>query len=216
MSFTVGGRFCSRLHLNLPGEFNVGNALAAVSVAHHLKASEAAMKKALYHMSIKGRFDIVFRNDHFSVCVDFAHNGYSTRNHLEALREYHPKRLVCVFGADGNRSRHRRYEMGEASGRLADFSIVTSGHNRWESFEDILKDIHVGLDKTSGSYMVIPDRREAVRYAIEHAEEGDLITILGLGHESYQEENGVKYPYSDRDYVLQVTEELGLKNEKTE
>ena len=216
MSFTVGGRFCSRLHLNLPGEFNVGNALAAVSVAHHLKASEAAMKKALDHMSIKGRFDIVFRNDHFSVCVDFAHNGYSTRNHLEALREYHPKRLVCVFGADGNRSRHRRYEMGEASGRLADFSIVTSGHNRWESFEDILKDIHVGLDKTSGSYMVIPDRREAVRYAIEHAEEGDLITILGLGHESYQEENGVKYPYSDRDYVLQVTEELGLKNEKTE
>ena len=109
MSFTVGGRFCSRLHLNLPGEFNVGNALAAVSVAHHLKASEAAMKKALDHMSIKGRFDIVFRNDHFSVCVDFAHNGYSTRNHLEALREYHPKRLVCVFGADGNRSRHRRY-----------------------------------------------------------------------------------------------------------
>ena len=211
MAFTVSGRLNCRLHLNLPGEFNVGNALAAAAVAHHLGASTEAMKKALDHMAIKGRFDIVFRNDKFAVCVDFAHNGYSTRNHLEALREYRPKRLVCVFGADGNRSRHRRYEMGEASGRLADFSIVTSGHNRWESFEDILKDIHVGLDKTSGSYIVIPDRKQAVRYAIEHAQEGDMITILGLGHESYQEENGVKHPYSDREYVLQVIRELGIQ-----
>lgn len=212
MSFEVGGRLNCHLHLNLPGEFNVANALAAVSVAHHLGASTEAMAQALDHMSIKGRFDIVFRNDKFAVCVDFAHNGYSTRNHLEALREYHPKRLVCVFGADGNRSRHRRYEMGEASGRLADFSIVTAGHNRWETFEDILRDIHVGLDKTSGSYLVIPNRKEAVRYAIEHAEPGDMITILGLGHESYQEENGIKYPYSDRDYVLQVIEELGIQS----
>lgn len=210
-SFLVGGRLEAKLDLNLPGEFNAANALAAVAVAHHLGASVSAMEQALTHLSIKGRFDIVFRNDKFAVCVDFAHNGYSTRNHLEALREYRPKRLVCVFGADGNRSRHRRYEMGEASGRLADFSIVTAGHNRWETFEDILKDIHVGLDKTSGSYIVIPNRKEAVRYAIENAREGDLITILGLGHESYQEENGVKYPYSDRDYVLQVIKELGIQ-----
>ena len=210
--FDVDGAFHATLPVNLPGEFNAANALAAVAVAHHLGASKEAMERALSHMKIKGRFDIVFRNEHFAVCVDFAHNGYSTRNHLEALREYHPKRLVCVFGADGNRSKSRRYEMGEASGRLADFSIVTAGHNRWESFEDILKDIHVGLDNTDGAYMVIPNRKDAVRYAIENAEDGDFITILGLGHESYQEENGVKYPYSDREYVLQVVKELGLQS----
>jgi UDP-N-acetylmuramoyl-L-alanyl-D-glutamate--2,6-diaminopimelate ligase len=98
--------------------------------------------------------------------------------------------------------------MGEASGRLADLSIVTSGHNRYESFEQIFKDISVGLSKTAGEYIVIPNRKEAIRYAIEHVEEGDLITIIGLGHETYQEENGVKYPYSDTEYVKSVIAEL--------
>ena len=130
------------------------------------------------------------------------------------MREYQPKRLVCVFGADGNRSKSRRYEMGEASGKLADLSIVTAGHNRYERFEDILKDIHVGLDKTMGSYIVIPDRKQAIRYAIEHAREGDVITIIGLGHESYQEENGIKYPHSDTEFVKQVIQELGLEGDK--
>ena len=210
ISFHVNGKCQADIVVNLPGDFNVMNALAAVSVAHAIGVEEEAMNKALGHLNIKGRIDMVYRSDKFSVCVDFAHNGYSTRNLLEALREYRPKRLVCVFGADGNRSKSRRYEMGEASGRLADLSIITAGHNRWEKFEDILTDIHVGLDKTPGSYIVIPKRQEAIRYAIEHAEEGDLITIIGLGHETYQEENGVKYPHSDTEFVRQVIKELGL------
>ncbi len=212
IEFDVNGLYEDHIQVNFPGEFNVGNAMAAISVAHHMKASPEAIKYALTHMKITGRIDMVYRSDKFSVCVDFAHNGYSTRNLLEALREYRPKRLVCVFGADGNRSKHRRYEMGEASGRLADLSIITSGHNRWETFEAILKDIHVGLDKTTGSYIIIPDRKEAVRYAIEHAQEGDVITIIGLGHEHYQEENGIMYPYSDTEYVLGLIEELKLDN----
>lgn len=209
LHFRVEGKLKADIRVNMPGEFNVINALAAVSVADAMGVSQDDMNQALTHMNIKGRIDMVYRGA-FSVCVDFAHNGYSTRNLLEALREYRPKRLVCVFGADGNRSKSRRYEMGEASGRLADLSIVTAGHNRYESFEDILKDIHVGLDKTTGSYIVIPNRKQAIRYAIEHAEEGDVITIIGLGHENYQEENGVKYPHSDTDFVRQVIHELGL------
>lgn len=213
LSFHVEGKLTADIHVNMPGEFNVMNALAAVSVADVMGISEKAMNQALNHMNIKGRIDMVYRGT-FSVCVDFAHNGYSTRNLLEALREYRPKRLVCVFGADGNRSKSRRYEMGEASGKLADLSIVTAGHNRYERFEDILKDIHVGLDKTMGSYIVIPDRKQAIRYAIEHAREGDVITIIGLGHESYQEENGIKYPHSDTEFVKQVIQELGLEGDK--
>ena len=190
ISFDVKGKLEDSFIVNLPGVFNVKNALAAISVCHELNISDNAMKNALNHLNIKGRLDMVYRSDKFSVCVDFAHNGYSTRNLLEALREYRPKRLVCVFGADGNRSKSRRYEMGEASGKLADLSIVTAGHNRWETFEQICKDIQVGLAKTTGSYIIIPKRQEAIRYAIEHAEEGDVITIIGLGHETYQEESG--------------------------
>lgn len=212
ISFHVSGKsgLNDTISVNLPGEFNVYNALAAVCVADAIGVKSSEMNQALMHMNIKGRFDMVYDSEQFKVCVDFAHNGYSTRNHLEALREYRPKRLVCIFGADGNRSKSRRYEMGEACGRLADFSIVTAGHNRFETFEQILADIHVGLDKTDGSYIVIPKRQDAIRYAITHAQPGDLITIIGLGHETYQEENGVKYPHSDTEFVRQVIRELGL------
>lgn len=209
LRFHIEGKCQMDIQVNMPGEFNVMNALAAVCVADTMGISEKVMNEALTRLNIKGRIDMVYRGA-FSVCVDFAHNGYSTRNLLEALREYRPKRLVCVFGADGNRSKSRRYEMGEASGKLADLSIVTAGHNRYEQFEDILKDIHKGLDKTTGSYIVIPNRKQAIRYAIEHANEGDVITIIGLGHENYQEENGMKYPHSDTEFVKQVIRELGL------
>ena len=171
---------------------------------------DAAMREALANIHIKGRVDIVYKGK-FSVCVDFAHNGASAWQHLTALREFRPKRLICVFGADGNRSKGRRYGMGEAAGKLADFSIVTSGHNRWETFEQILADTEVGLHKAEHpNYIAIKNRKEAIRYAIENAQEGDLITIIGLGHESWQEEMGVKYPYSDTEYVKELIAELGL------
>jgi UDP-N-acetylmuramoyl-L-alanyl-D-glutamate--2,6-diaminopimelate ligase len=208
LDFCVKGALQGQFQVNLPGLFNVGNALAAIVVAHRMGVSVEAMARALCHLSIKGRIDMVYRSDCFQVCVDFAHNGYSTRNLLLALREYRPKRLICIFGADGNRAKSRRYEMGEASGRLADLSIVTSGHNRYESFEQIFQDISVGLSKTTGEYIVIPNRKEAIRYAIEHVEDGDLITIIGLGHETYQEENGIKYPYSDTEYVKSVIDQV--------
>ena len=118
-----------------------------------------------------------------------------------------------LSGADGNRSKYRRYEMGEASALLADLSIVTAGHNRYETFDQIFADIKIGIDKAQKekaepvSYLVIPNRKEAIRYAIEHAQEGDMITILGLGHESYQEENGVKTPHSDIQFAAQCCKE---------
>ena len=207
--FTVGGRVSGDFFVNLPGDFNADNALAAIVVCHELGIEDDVIREALSHISIRGRLEMVYRTPELSVCVDFAHNGYSTRNLLVALREYDPKRLICIFGADGNRAYTRRTLMGEASGRLADLSIITSGHNRWETFEEILKGIKEGIDPTGGKYIVEPNRQKAIRDAIENAQDGDLITIIGLGHESYQEEGGVKYPYSDRDYVLQVLKECG-------
>lgn len=196
------------INCNMCGDFNVTNALAAIAVAGELGIPAQAVTDAMAHLKIKGRLEMVYNTEQLKVCVDFAHNGYSTRNLLEALREYRPRRLVCIFGADGNRAISRRTEMGEASGRLADLSIVTSGHNRWETFENICKDIMVGMEPTGGKYLVIPNRKEAIRYAIENRQDGDLITIIGLGHETYQEEMGVKYPYSDSEYVLGLIQEL--------
>ena len=208
--FTLTGAISDTFKINFPGDYNAFNAVAAIVVANHLGVSRDAMKAALKNVHIKGRNDIVYRGK-FSVCVDFAHNGESTWAHLRAMRAYNPKRLICIFGADGNRSKGRRYGMGEAAGTLADFSIVTSGHNRFESFEDILFDTEVGLKKAPNpKYIAIKNRKEAIRYMLNHAEEGDLITIIGLGHEHWQEENGVKTVYNDEEFVMEVLTEMGL------
>ena len=199
-----------RFFVNLPGDFNTWNALAAIAAADILGAPVSAMKKALANVHIKGRDDMVYRG-RFQVCVDFAHNGESTWAHLRAMREYRPKRLICIFGPDGNRSMGRRLGMGEAAGTLADLAIVTSGHNRWETFEQILHDTEIGLKKAPyPNYIAIKDRAEAIRWALEHAEDGDLITIIGLGHEHWQEEMGVKRHWNDEEFVLQTLKEMGL------
>ncbi|MBR2701841.1 MAG: UDP-N-acetylmuramoyl-L-alanyl-D-glutamate--2,6-diaminopimelate ligase [Erysipelotrichaceae bacterium] len=214
--FDVDGLTKGTVSVNLPGEFNVYNALPCVAIAQMENIGYEVINEALTHLLIRGRFEIVFDNGHFKVCVDFAHNGYSTFNHLKALREYRPKRVVCVFGADGNRSLDRRYGMGEASARLADLSIITSGHLRWETYEKITADTLTSFDKVEKEvgrrpkYLLIKNRQEAITYAIENAEEGDIITIIGLGHESWQEEKGVKYPHSDIDFVRETCKRLGL------
>ena len=194
--------------VNFPGLYQVGNAMAAITVTRLMGISYETIAETLSHIHVPGRLDMVYQSTRFSVCVDFAHNGYSTRNLLVSLRRFLPKRLVCVFSADGNRALSRRFEMGEACGRLADLSIVTSGHNRYETFENIFLTIAQGLKLTKGNYVVIPNRKKAIRYAIEHVQEGDLIAIIDLGQETYQEINGVKIPYSDTEYVKKVIAEL--------
>ena len=101
--------------------------------------------------------------------------------------------------------------MGEAAGHMADLSIVTADNSRWEKVESIIKDIHIGLDPTKGKYIDIPDRREAIRYSISHAEPGDVIAIIGKGHEDYQEVNGVKTHFLDREVAEEMIKELGYK-----
>ena len=126
------------------------------------------------------------------------------------LRDYRPKRLVCVFGCGGNRAKDRRYSMGEIGGRLADLCIITADNSRFETVEDILADIKTGLSRTDGAYLEIPDRREAIEYSLAHAQEGDMIAIIGKGHEDYQEIRGVRYPFLDRSVVREAAARLGL------
>ena len=137
----------------------------------------------------------------YTLLIDYAHNALSMKNILETLREYNPHRLICMFGAGGNRARSRRYEMGEVSGKLADLSVITADNSRFEDVMDIIEDIKVGINKTSGKYIVIPDRREAIKYCIENGQDGDIIVLAGKGHEDYQEIKGVKYHFDEREVI---------------
>ena len=118
-------------------------------------------------------------SDDFTLMIDYAHNAMALESLLTTLKEYHPHRLVCLFGCGGNRSKLRRYEMGEVSGKLADLTIITSDNPRDEEPQAIIDDIKIGMAKTDGKYVEIPDRKEAIAYAIHHGEPGDIIVLAG-------------------------------------
>ena len=169
------------------------------------------IKKALAGAKVKGRIEMVKVSDQFTLMIDYAHNAMALESLLTTLREYHPHRLVCLFGCGGNRSKLRRYEMGEVSGRQADLTIITSDNPRFEEPQDIIDDIKIGMAKTDGKYVEICDRKEAIKYAITHGEPGDIVILAGKGHEDYQEIKGVKHPMDERVLIQEVMEELRTK-----
>lgn len=208
LDFKVTGEYEIELKVNIPGRFNVYNALAAVSVCSFLGLPKDKICHALEHLSVNGRMEIVYASQRCTVIVDYAHNAVSMESLLNTLRDYNPKRLVCVFGCGGNRSKDRRYSMGEIGGRLADLCIITADNSRFEKVEDIIADIRGSIEKTGGNFIEIPDRREAIEYSITHAEPGDMIAVIGKGHEDYQEINGVRYPFLDRAVIEEVVSKL--------
>lgn len=209
VQFTVSGLLNLEVEVGTPGKFSVYNALTAIAICRHFKVSEENMKKALLNAHVKGRIEPVKVSEDFTLLIDYAHNAMSLESLLSTLKEYEPHRLVCVFGCGGNRSKIRRYEMGEISGKLADLTIITSDNPRFEKPQDIIEDIKIGISKTAGKYVEICDRKEAIRYAIVNGEEGDIIVLAGKGHEDYQEIEGVKYPMDERDLIRDILAELG-------
>jgi UDP-N-acetylmuramoyl-L-alanyl-D-glutamate--2,6-diaminopimelate ligase len=208
IEFDVHGLLSGRVRVGMPGKFNADNALAALAVCEQVLGSGNVPLDALKNVRVDGRMEIAYVSKKCSVIVDYAHNAVSMESLLHTLRDYNPKRLVCVFGCGGNRAKERRYSMGEIGGKLADFCILTADNPRFEKNEDIIKDIETGMAKTDGKYIVIPDRREAIRYAVQNAEEGDMIAVIGKGHEDYQEIEGVRHHFLDREVVEEVTREL--------
>ncbi|MFR4579079.1 MAG: UDP-N-acetylmuramoyl-L-alanyl-D-glutamate--2,6-diaminopimelate ligase [Clostridium fessum] len=209
-NFRRHGRYESDLRVGIPGKFNVDNALAAAGVCSFFDLPKEKVCHALEHIQVDGRMEIVYKSAKCTVIVDYAHNAVSMESLLLTLRDYKPKRLVCVFGCGGNRARDRRYSMGEIGGKLADLSIITADNSRFEKVGDILADIKVGLAKTDGKYVEIPDRREAIEYSLSHAEDGDIIAIIGKGHEDYQEIEGVRYHFLDREVVQETVKKLHM------
>lgn len=202
--FRFGGKLDFEADVDIPGRFSVYNALAAAAVCLHFGVSQQNINDGLRSVKVKGRVEPVKVPGDFTLLIDYAHNALSMENILETLREYKPGRLICMFGAGGNRARSRRYEMGEVSGRLADLSVITADNSRFENVNDIINDIMTGMKKTDGSYVIIPDRRQAIKYCVENAESGDIIVLAGKGHEDYQEINGEKHHFDEREIVQDI------------
>ena len=204
VAYHVSGSMDLDVEIDLPGRFSVYNSLMAIAVCRHFGVADQDILYALKQAKVKGRIELIKVSDDFTLMIDYAHNAMSLESLLTTLKEYNPKRLVCLFGCGGNRSKLRRYEMGEVSGRLADLTIITSDNPRDEEPQAIIDDIKVGIAKTDGKYVEIPDRKEAIAYAIHHGQPGDVIVLAGKGHEDYQEIRGVKHPMDERDLIADI------------
>ena len=211
VNYNVKGLENFHVETKLPGKFSVYNSLTAIAICHHFKVPQDAMRAALLEAKAKGRIEMVHVSDDYALMIDYAHNAMALESLLNSLREYAPDRLVCLFGCGGNRSKLRRYEMGEVSGNLADLTIITSDNPRNEDPQAIIDDIKTGMAKTKGAYVEIVDRKEAIRYAIQHAKPHDVIVLAGKGHEDYQEICGKKYPMDERVLIREVKQELHME-----
>ena len=204
IDFKARGKVNLDIELHATGRFSVYNALCAIAICNHFGVTADEVKEALLQAHVKGRIELVKVSDDFTLMIDYAHNAMALESLLTTLREYKPKRLVCLFGCGGNRSKLRRYEMGEVSGKLADLTVITSDNPRNEEPQAIIDDIKVGISKTDGKYVEIIDRKEAIAYVIRHGQPGDVIVLAGKGHEDYQEIKGKKYPMDERDIIADV------------
>lgn len=208
MDFKVKGVMDCEAKVHIPGRFSVSNSLVTMLVCHLAGISDEAIRKGLEKVQVKGRVEMLPVSKDYYLIIDYAHNEVSTRSVLTTLLEYHPKRLICVYGGGGNRSKLRRYDMGEVTGEMADLCVLTCDNPRDEEIKDINEDIKVGLAKSNGKYIEIDDRKEAIAYCMTHALPGDMIVLLGKGHEDYQEIKGVKYHFDEREAVAEILDEI--------
>lgn len=212
VAYQASGLLNFDVEIDIPGTFSVYNSLTAIAVCRHFDVPVEKIAEALKTAKVKGRIEMVKVSEDFTLMIDYAHNAMSLESLLTTLKEYNPKRLVCLFGCGGNRAKARRFEMGEVSGNLADLTIITSDNPRFEEPQDIINDIKTGIGKTNGKYVEIIDRKEAIRYAIDEAQVGDVIVLAGKGHEDYQEIKGVKYDMDERVLIAEVVKESKREN----
>ena len=193
--YKKGNKF--EVFLDMPGKFNVYNALNVIALALEEKIDNAKIIETFKEFKVLGRLEPVNVSNDFSVLIDYAHNGISMQSIIETMKSYPHKRIISLFGCGGERSKTRRVEMGEISGNLADFSIITEDNSRSEPFDNIVKDILEGTSKTNGKYVIIEDRAKAINYCLDNAKKGDIILLLGKGHETYMEKNGERFHFDE-------------------
>ena len=203
-----------RVKTCIPGRFSVYNSLAAICVTTQLGANEEQIKEALLEVRVPGRSELVDNKRELTIMIDYAHTPESLESILRAVKSYTKGRVISVFGCGGDRDKMKRPLMGEVSGRVATNTIITSDNPRTENPEEIIKEIEVGIKKTTGQYTCIVDRKEAIKEAIKMACKNDMIVLAGKGHEPYQEINHKKSPFDERIIVKEIIEELNQEETK--
>lgn len=204
-----------RIKVGIPGRFTVYNALAAICASTKLGAGVEDVLVGLEQVKVPGRSEVVPTTRNFTVIVDYAHTPDSLENILRASKVYTKGKVICVFGCGGDRDTVKRPMMGEISGKLAGYTVITSDNPRSEKPEEIIKQIEEGIKKTSGKYKVVVDRKKAIEHALRQAGKGDLVLIAGKGHETYQEINGEKHHFDDREVVQEIILKLPEPKDKT-
>ena len=197
-----------RVKTCIPGRFSVYNSLAAICVAQKFGVSSDVIKEALESVRVPGRSELVNNKLEIPIMIDYAHSPESLENILQAVKSYTIGKVISVFGCGGDRDTSKRPIMGEISGRIADYTFITSDNPRTEDPQKIVDQIEEGIKKTTGKYEVIVDRVEAIKKAIKMATKKDIIVLAGKGHEPYQEINGVKHPFDERIIVRDLIEEI--------
>ena len=193
-----------RVKVDIPGRFSVYNALGAICVAKKLGIPSEKVIEALAEIKVPGRSEMVPNKKEIPIMIDYAHSPESLQNILSAVKSYTRGKVISVFGCGGDRDKTKRPIMGEISGRIADFTIITSDNPRTEDPEVIVKEIEEGIKKTKGNYKVVVDRKEAIKQAIDMANKLDIIVLAGKGHEPYQEINGEKLPFDERIIIKEI------------
>ncbi len=197
-----------RIKTCIPGRFSVYNSLAAICACTKLGANAEQIKEALLEVRVPGRSEIVDNKKDLNIMIDYAHSPESLQSILQAVKSYTKGRVISVFGCGGDRDTNKRPIMGEISGRVADYTIITSDNPRTEDPDTIVAEIETGIKKTKGQYTCIVDRTEAIKAAIEMANKNDIIVLAGKGHEPYQEINHKKYPFDERIIVRDIIENM--------
>ena len=193
-----------RIKVGIPGRFSIYNALAAICVAVKFNATVDNIKEALTDIKVPGRSELIPNKKGLTIMIDYAHSPKSLESILQAVAAYTRGRVISVFGCGGDRDSAKRPMMGEISGRVADYTIITSDNPRTENPEEIVKEIELGIKNTKGKYECIVDRTEAIKKAIAMANKNDIIVLAGKGHEPYQEINHKKYPFDERIIVNEI------------
>lgn len=203
------------VHLAIPGRFSIYNSMTAIALCVKLGFSTAACVQAIGTAhGVKGRMEVYPADGDYTILIDYAHSPDAIENVLQATREVTDGRLVILFGCGGDRDRAKRPIMGRIAAKLADFVIVTSDNPRTEDPEAIIDDILPGLQEYPTPYERITDRIEAIHYAVDHHQPGDVIILAGKGHETYQEVNHVKHDMDERVILSEYFKQRALQQNR--
>lgn len=195
-----------RVEAALPGLFNVYNVLAAICACTCLGVNVSKFSDVIRDVRVSGRAECIHVSDDYDVIIDYAHNGVSMKSMLDTIKSYPHNRIIVLYGSVGGRAQIRRQELGLVTGRECSLSVLTSDDPGYEDPNEIIKEIAGYIESVGGKYVAIPDRGEAVEYALGLMKKGDILLLAGKGHENYMKINGEYVPFSEKEHIAKFME----------